>query len=236
MSSPVNRQEFYRPIQLQTGNYLLDVKQKQSIVSAFEKFEKNISNYGFTRGIYILTLPTPVALPKVIKLSFGNEIALEKKKVNDIETNIYISGNLDQLAEKGDSLFSCWSYDFAGGSGEFASIKLYTGKHRVEKSAISDMEVFLIGFTHLMHNELARCFNNFLNLSNRQKLTSREIEMLKWTADGKTTVDISNILFISKRTVEVHISNAMNKLCASTKSSAVLKAYTQGLLRISEIN
>ena len=43
-------------------------------------------------------------------------------------------------------------------------------------------------------------------------LTSREIEILKLIADGKTNKEISEQLFISQRTAEKHKSNILNKL------------------------
>lgn len=61
-------------------------------------------------------------------------------------------------------------------------------------------------------------------------LTRREVEVLKWTADGKTSNEISDILFISTDTVNFHVKNAVCKLSVPNKTAAVVRAYMLGLL------
>ncbi len=62
-------------------------------------------------------------------------------------------------------------------------------------------------------------------------LTSREIEILKWSGDGKSSQDIADILNLTKHTVDFHIKNSINKLFASNKTSAVVKAIMLGILK-----
>ena len=61
-------------------------------------------------------------------------------------------------------------------------------------------------------------------------LTTRETEILRWTADGKTAGQISDILTISDNTVNFHIKNAMAKLQTSNKTSAAVRAAMMGIL------
>ena len=61
-------------------------------------------------------------------------------------------------------------------------------------------------------------------------LTKREIEVLRWTAEGKTSADVSDIIQIAERTVNFHVNNALIKLGASNKTSATIKAAVLGLL------
>jgi LuxR family quorum-sensing system transcriptional regulator SolR len=56
------------------------------------------------------------------------------------------------------------------------------------------------------------------------KLTEREVEVLRWAADGKTASESAEILAISERTVIFHIDNALRKLGAVNKTAGVLKA------------
>ena len=62
------------------------------------------------------------------------------------------------------------------------------------------------------------------------ELSRREIEVLRWTGDGKTSGEIAAILHISERTVNFHISNTITKLQVSNKTAAVLQAALLGLL------
>ncbi|KVG72109.1 LuxR family transcriptional regulator [Burkholderia ubonensis] len=61
-------------------------------------------------------------------------------------------------------------------------------------------------------------------------LTDREVEVLKWAADGKTSGEISTILVISVDTVNFHVKNAVSKLKTANKTSAVVRATMLGLL------
>jgi len=61
-------------------------------------------------------------------------------------------------------------------------------------------------------------------------LSSRETETLKWTAEGKTAWEISQILRISENTVAFHLKNAIAKLDSRTKAQAVARATALGLL------
>jgi DNA-binding response OmpR family regulator len=61
-------------------------------------------------------------------------------------------------------------------------------------------------------------------------LAKREIETLTWAARGKTSVEIAQILGLSKRTVDFHIENARNKLGVTTRTQAVAKAATGQLI------
>ena len=62
------------------------------------------------------------------------------------------------------------------------------------------------------------------------KLTNREQECLVWTAQGKTSWEISQILSISATTVQFHLKNAMKKLGVYSKLHAVVKSIIHGLI------
>jgi DNA-binding NarL/FixJ family response regulator len=64
----------------------------------------------------------------------------------------------------------------------------------------------------------------------RIALSDREVEALTWVARGKTSVEISQILGLSKRTIDFHIDNARGKLGAATRTEAVIKAADGGLI------
>jgi DNA-binding CsgD family transcriptional regulator len=52
-------------------------------------------------------------------------------------------------------------------------------------------------------------------------LSSREREVLEWLKMGKTSWDISQILCISERTVNYHVSNIIKKLGVVNRMQAV---------------
>ncbi len=61
-------------------------------------------------------------------------------------------------------------------------------------------------------------------------LTPREQECLRWTADGKTSWEIGQLLSMSERTVNFHLSNSMSKLDVCNRQHAVAKAVLRGLI------
>jgi DNA-binding CsgD family transcriptional regulator len=61
-------------------------------------------------------------------------------------------------------------------------------------------------------------------------LTPRELEVLRWTMDGRTAKGIGSLLNITERTVVQHLQNAMVKLNVNSKHLAVLKALRLGLI------
>ena len=61
-------------------------------------------------------------------------------------------------------------------------------------------------------------------------LNDREVEVLTWVARGKTSLEIAQILGLTKRTVDFHIDNARAKLSAKTRTEAAIKAATGRLI------
>jgi LuxR family transcriptional regulator, quorum-sensing system regulator SolR len=66
----------------------------------------------------------------------------------------------------------------------------------------------------------------------RVGLTPRELEILRWCKDGKTRLDIGEILAISPKTVEFHLRNIMDKLGANNQITAVVIAIQRGLIEL----
>ncbi|MCK1384563.1 helix-turn-helix transcriptional regulator [Bradyrhizobium sp. 21] len=63
-----------------------------------------------------------------------------------------------------------------------------------------------------------------------RSLTSQELECMRWCKEGKTNWEIGEILAISEKTVEFHLTNAMRKLGAANRISAVVQGIKEGLI------
>jgi len=61
-------------------------------------------------------------------------------------------------------------------------------------------------------------------------LSPRESEVLKWTACGKSSEEISEFLDLSNETIRTQIKSMCKKLNASNKTQAVAIALTHGIL------
>jgi DNA-binding CsgD family transcriptional regulator len=63
-----------------------------------------------------------------------------------------------------------------------------------------------------------------------QRLTSRELEVLRLVADGETNRAIAVELVVSERTVDRHVSNIFAKLGVSSRAAATAHAYRRQLI------
>ena len=72
--------------------------------------------------------------------------------------------------------------------------------------------------------------NRDLNATRRPSLTGREVEILQWIADGRTSREIGEQLYISENTVKNHVRNILDKLGMQSRHEAVRYAEHAGLL------
>jgi NarL family two-component system response regulator LiaR len=63
-----------------------------------------------------------------------------------------------------------------------------------------------------------------------EPLTRRELQVLTWVAQGMTNQEIADELWISERTVGVHVSNILHKLHLENRTQAALYAVESGLI------
>ncbi|WP_276313790.1 response regulator transcription factor [Exiguobacterium algae] len=76
------------------------------------------------------------------------------------------------------------------------------------------------------------------NIENRtddpvyQLLSRREIEVLHLLADGRSNRDISDMLFISEKTVKNHVSSVLRKMEVNDRTQAVVDAIRRGWVEI----
>jgi DNA-binding NarL/FixJ family response regulator len=61
-------------------------------------------------------------------------------------------------------------------------------------------------------------------------LTSREREVLRLIAAGRSNREIASVLFIAPKTASVHVSNILGKLGAASRTEAAAIAHREGLL------
>lgn len=75
-----------------------------------------------------------------------------------------------------------------------------------------------------------KLYEEILSAQVSGRLTQREIEIVKWTSEGKTSADIAIILGLSEHTVNSHITAAARKLDAVNRVHMVAIALRKGLV------
>ncbi len=62
------------------------------------------------------------------------------------------------------------------------------------------------------------------------KLTKREIEVLTLVIEGRSSKEVADMLYVSKRTVDFHLANIYEKLQVSNRVQAFRRATRLGLI------
>lgn len=63
-------------------------------------------------------------------------------------------------------------------------------------------------------------------------VTKREVEVLQLIADGCSTQEVADSLYISQKTVKNHLASIYQKLDARDRTQAVLRAVRMGIVRL----
>ncbi|WP_416795508.1 LuxR C-terminal-related transcriptional regulator [Ciceribacter azotifigens] len=80
-----------------------------------------------------------------------------------------------------------------------------------------------------------QAFDRFDSIRRAEKacanlLSARELEVLRWTAQGKTSVEIGQILSLSDHTINAYMMNAIKKLDCVNRTHLVAKAIRLKLI------
>lgn len=122
-----------------------------------------------------------------------------------------------------------WAQSCFDGDGRIGMLSIVRSHQRLSQREIRAKDPFWRWLANVAHIELS---NRLLRSQpgGEVSLTARQIEVLRWTADGKTSAQVARILDVSEHTVHFHIKNAIARLGAANKLAAVARATRLGLL------
>lgn len=123
-----------------------------------------------------------------------------------------------------------WAQSSRDANGVGGMLTLARSGEQFSDLELDDKSLKMSWLTQVAHLGLSQQITATLIPEAQVKLTDREVEVLRWTADGKTSGEIAEIMRITERTVNFHIRNAMLKLNAANKTSATVRAAVLGLL------
>ena len=196
------------------------------IATADPQASRKLLNYGYS--------------DEWVELYFRKSFQLQDPilKTAQRETGAF-SWGLGYAGEQPSKEFLDLSRDFVGNNGIACSVR---GRSRTSSTLISmtlpvheKAEDYLDALEYLAPH-LHEIFNRQGSL-NRHSLmapdiSQRELEVLHWAKEGKSTWDISNILSISERTVKFHFGNIFRKLDVLNRSQAIAKAIHFGVIAV----
>lgn len=117
------------------------------------------------------------------------------------------------------------------GVGNKGMLTLARAHEPLSPAELRNKASYVIWLTQIMHRTVMRLLLPDSASKDAPVLTDREIEVLRWTGDGKSAGETAAILQITERTVHFHIQSVMAKLGAANKTAAVVQAAMLGLLR-----
>jgi LuxR family transcriptional regulator, quorum-sensing system regulator SolR len=203
---------------------------------------------GFDHCAYGLRAPLPVSRTPISILSNYSETWQNRyKEKNYLAIDPTVKHALNSSApivwssqEPGRSEFwkDAWNNGLCYGWTQSSrkpngAVGMLTFSRRAEKITTEELdriEPRLGLLTHTAHSIISNLLIPLQIPEAAQKLSPRECEVLRWTAEGKTCNEIGLILGLSERTINFHVNNAMTKLHASNKTHAAVKAALLGML------
>jgi DNA-binding CsgD family transcriptional regulator len=105
----------------------------------------------------------------------------------------------------------------------------FAGKHIERNNRSKAVIEFAV---HALNNPLKELYKKNYKSTRQVILSKKEIEVLSWLKEGKSSWDISMIMGISERTVNFHVNNIITKLDAKNRTQAVAIAITEQLIHI----
>lgn len=109
-------------------------------------------------------------------------------------------------------------------------LTLARSEDQISASELQYLGIRMSWLVHVAHEGMSRILMGKLMPEAEIELSPREAEVLRWTAEGKTSSEVSEILKISERTVNFHVNNALVKLGAANKTAAAIKAFMLRLI------
>ncbi len=217
--------------------------------SVFQALLSAAQGLGFEHCAYGLRLAVPVSNPKVVTLNnyplswqeryqAAGYIAVDPSVRHGVVTraplvwtdDVFSSAHELWEEARQQGLKVGWAQSSLDGSGVGGMLTLSRSGERLTETELAGKEMQMRWLVQAAHLALSRLMQPRFTAQPETPLTPREIEVLKWSADGKTAGEIGEILSIAVPTVNFHIKNVVLKLKAANKTAAVVRALMSGLL------
>ena len=113
-----------------------------------------------------------------------------------------------------------------GFGNEFACLLLAMPELTAQPEILEKLGWYWLILSPLIYDKYHKLFKFYQGVT----MTKREIECIKWAAEGKTSWEISKLLSISQRTVDFHLANCITKTDSINRQQAIVKYVLNGQL------
>lgn len=213
----------------------------------FRHIEVATHQLGFEYCAYGLQMPLPMTSPKVVMINnypigwqkryaAAGYLALDPTVMHGRQSLVPLVWTEDTFASSPTLLEEAksfginvgWVQSCFGPGGAAGMLTLSRSCHQLNAVELASQQQRMRWLVIVTHLSMSRIMCQ--TQTTRPSLSPQEIEVLKWTADGKTATDIGEILTLSKATIDFHIKNAVIKLQVPNKTAATVRAAMLGLL------
>lgn len=227
-------------------NALLSIDSEQEL---FNQVAKAARSLGFEYCSYGIQMPIPISRPKVeVFFNYSEEwqkcyqtrgyLQVDPTVQHALKSTLPVIWS-DRLFEpardmwedaRGHGLRFGWAQPSRDANGAVGLLTLARSADSLSAEELAANQAKMSWLTQYTHAAMARLLTPKLAPETTVTMTAREKEVLRWTAEGKTAYEISQILSVAERTVNFHINNAIVKLGTSNKTQAAVKAAALGML------
>lgn len=114
-----------------------------------------------------------------------------------------------------------------------AGVAGFLTKEKAPKRLVEAIRCAARGEVLITGEQLVRAYSWRKEVGKRwESLTEREREVLKLVADGRRSKEIAEVLCVTEKTIEKHISNVLNKLALNSRTEAVLWVVRSGMTNL----
>lgn len=231
------------------GNQLQSLLNNKNEEQRFQTILSLSRELGFDYCAYGLRVAFPLTNPKIVMFNnYPSVWQTEYQNKNYLAVDPTVRHGTSSLLPIvwSDDLFSpardlweearshglCfgWAQSMRDSNGVVGMLTLARSDEPITQDELQDKSFKMAWLTQIVHTTMAQSLVPKIMPEINAKLSNREREVLCWTADGKTSSEISCILNISERTVNFHVNNVLLKLNSTNKTAAVVKAAMLGML------
>jgi LuxR family transcriptional regulator len=131
---------------------------------------------------------------------------------------------------RGQGLRYGWAQPCRDPSGVAGMLTVARANEPLSDSELKVKVPRLLWMTQVAHVAMSKLVVNRIVPEAEVRFSRREVAVMRWTAEGKTSGEIAEILRITERTVNFHIGNVITKLNVANKTAAAIRLAVMGLL------
>lgn len=222
--------------------------QAEDAQSTFDVIAETVRRLGFERCAYGVRIRVPFTRPRTFLISNydvrwqeryrdAGYLHLDPTVAHGLRCNEPLIWSREVFRQSAQMWAEARSFDLCVGwaqssfdpSGSVGMLTLARSHETLSRTEVRTREPEYSWLANLAHTALSAALRQ-ANCARNPALSPREVEVLRWMADGKTSEEIALLLRISVHTVNFHVKNVKTKLQAANKTAAVASAIGLGLL------